>query len=65
MRHVYYYPDCPECGAEMLKHASYDGEWTEWWECPWCSYQSEHVARKDFVALTEQLTADLRKEDGR
>ena len=26
MRHVYYIPDCPECGAEMVKTGSYDGE---------------------------------------
>ncbi|MBR2684411.1 MAG: hypothetical protein IKE22_14240 [Atopobiaceae bacterium] len=64
MKHVYYIPDCPACGAEMVKTASYDGDtWTQWWRCGWCNHESERVPREKFDELTRKLTADLREGD--
>lgn len=61
MKHVYYVPDCPECGTEMVKHASYDGEWADWWACPKCRHESRRVCRDDFDALTDELVAPLKE----
>ena len=66
MRHVYYIPDCPECGAEMVKAGHYDGEtWHQWWLCPCCRHETERVERDGFDALTRELTAAMREGDAR
>lgn len=64
-RHVYYLPDCPECGAEMTKRSTFNGGWTAWWHCGHCGHETEHVehtrmAGDPFEELTEGLVAGLR-----
>lgn len=62
-KHVFYIPDCPECGAEMVKRASFDTGPSYWWRCESCGHESETTNREDFDALTLRLTAELRGED--
>lgn len=60
-RHEFFIPDCPECGAEMVKRGTVLYErWVQWWRCPKCGAESEHVMREDFDALTEHLTEHMR-----
>lgn len=61
-RHVYYIPDCPECGAEMVKKSRFNGEWHSWWHCDQCGHDTEEAEGKvEFDRMTKMLTAGLRK----
>ncbi len=62
-KHVTYVPDCPECGAEMVKEIMMlYGGWVRWWRCPSCGAESEHVKDADFATLTEHLTEHMRSK---
>lgn len=69
-RHVFYLPDCPVCGAEMVKSSKFNGSWSSWWHCYGCGHDTEEVEDtrdncdpdNPFKALTDRLTAGLRGE---
>lgn len=64
-RHVYYIPDCPECGAEMVKKSRFNGGWFFHWHCDACGCDTEEAEDKvDFDRMTVMLTAKLREVDG-